>query len=89
MDGGGEMKLLEMKVGSGFAFLLYEAALIGLAIWLKPAYGEMALWMFAGLGFHSGQRAVTQVVAKKVEGEINKSRIREECDGDEIRVTKK
>lgn len=83
------MKILEIKVGSGFAFLLYEIALIGLAIWMKPDYGEVALWVFAGLGFHSGQRAVTQVVAKKVEGEINKSRISEECDGDKIRIKEK
>jgi len=56
-----------IKVGSGFAFLLYEAILLGLAIWLKPGFGEVAPWVFAGLGFHSGQRAYTQVKMGKYE----------------------
>jgi len=59
------MKMLEAKVGSGFAFLLYYAAVILLALVLEATFEAVAPWLFAGLGVQTGQRTYTQVKLSK------------------------
>jgi hypothetical protein len=56
---------MEIKVGSGFSFLLYYALLIGYAIFMKASFAEVAPWLAAGVAAQTGQRTYTQVALTK------------------------
>ena len=58
-------KILALKVGSGPAFLLYMALVIVYGLISKGSFSEVAPWLGAGMGFHSGQRAVTAIKLSK------------------------
>lgn len=59
------MSILDVKVGSGFAFLLYYVALIGYALISSAPFVEVAPWLAAGVGLQTGQRTYTQVALTK------------------------
>lgn len=61
--------LLELKVGSGFSFLLYMAIIVVYAFVRKAPFAELAPWLAGGMGYHQGQRAVTAVRMKKYESQ--------------------
>lgn len=57
--------IFEIKVGSGFAFLLFYATLIGYALLTKAPFIEVAPWLAGGVGFQTGQRTLTQIALTK------------------------
>lgn len=61
--------LLELKVGAGFAFLLYMVIIVVYAFIRKAPFAELAPWLAGGMGYHQGQRAVTAVRMKKYESQ--------------------
>lgn len=59
------MKILEVKVGSGFSFLLFYALTIGYALISHAPFAEVAPWLAVGAGVQTGQRTYTQVALGK------------------------
>jgi hypothetical protein len=59
------MTVFDIKVGSGFSFLLFYALVIAYALFMKASFAEVVPWLFAGLGVQTGQRTYTQVALSK------------------------
>ena len=57
--------ILDVKVGSGFAFLLFYACLLAYAIYSHAPFAEVAPWLAGGVGFQTGQRTLTQIALTK------------------------